>query len=540
MPEGVSEPGPELAPAPGLHGLMRLGPLCIAFPVGAIREVVPRPPHLVPFPAVRPDVIGAIELRGQLIPVLDLGRLLGAEPDAGFATSPIVVILRFGTLVHGVLASAIEGVSDLAPQDMGALAAAPSGPSRAASPAPAPAFARHTFVTASHVGVVLDPAAIAALPGLALAEDRIVRPARDGAGAEPTLVFSIGSLRCALPAGCVDASLPSQPLLPAPVDDPLWIAMLDHKGAQIPVVDTLALLGQGRGEAGRASGGAVVVRTATERDEAFGETGHQAAGSAARGLVALLIDSVDDIVRLPASAVSALSQPLPDAPFARGLVDLPQGPAMVLDGAALVADPRLRTLGTVEQREGPSPTGITTTSIAPTTTRADGGEAGAVLAGREPFLVFTIGGQPFSTPLAMVDEILPRGALATPLHSASGDLVGILPRRGEAVPIVDLAPGLALPPAPVRDFIIVAHYEHNGAPHRAAFPVEALQSVDRTVAQQMPRSGGARSGAIPGALPYPGAVSFDPLATTIRLSDGRACSVLDLGHFARRAISVPR
>lgn len=72
---------------PALYGLLRLGRLPVAMPAGLIREVVPCPDELAPFPALMPDIAGAIELRGQVIPVLDLGRMLAARVDGANAPS---------------------------------------------------------------------------------------------------------------------------------------------------------------------------------------------------------------------------------------------------------------------------------------------------------------------------------------------------------------------------------------------------------------------------------------------------------------------
>jgi purine-binding chemotaxis protein CheW len=93
-------PADAARPPDRLYGLVRLGNLHAAIPIDAIREVVPRPAELLPFPATMPRIIGAIEVRGAVIPVLDLADLLNA--GARRQTPEIIMLLRQGEQVFGV------------------------------------------------------------------------------------------------------------------------------------------------------------------------------------------------------------------------------------------------------------------------------------------------------------------------------------------------------------------------------------------------------------------------------------------------------
>jgi purine-binding chemotaxis protein CheW len=498
----VAETGDE--PARDLHGLIRLAGLRVALPVGAIREVVPRPAALDPFPATRADVAGAMELRGQVIPVMDLAATLGAGAAVDAGEAQIVVIVRAGTCVFGMLAEAIDGVSALGEDVLGPLSLAGMAADSALFTA--------SFSLDGRRGVVIDPAALGALPGLPMVDDRTA--GREGRRAllEPSLIFTVGDLRCALPAGCVDASLPWQDMPPAPVDDPLWIAMLRYKGAEIPVIDTLALLGNGTLSPGRRSGAAVVVR-AGDRIAADGtRAGH--------GLVALLIDTVDDIARLrPEQVLSLQHAGVPGSTLARGMVQATaqDGRAcLLLDETRLVEDPRLVLLGAVEQR-------AVDAAQASATATAAGPVRGAV-AERRPFLVFTLGEAAYAVPLDKVEAILPGVDDVIALPDGSCGVEGLFGHRGEAVPLIDLRRALHGGAAGESAFVVVTREESEGRVRRAGFRVSRLCSVERVSAQKVGNGAADAPAGLPGE--------------TIRLNDNRACTVLDLPALAARSLAA--
>lgn len=478
-----------------LYGLVRLAGSCVALPAAVIREVVPLPASLDPFPATRPDIIGAIDLRGQLIPVLDLAASLtghGSSPGAG----SIVVVVRHEESVCGILAEGIDGVRMLDAQAIGHLHITGEQGS----------LVKATFHHEGLRGILLDTAALASAPGLPLCEDRTARRDLRRTDHEPTLIFTLGGIRCALPAGCVDASLPWQDLPPAPIDDPLWIAMMPYKGMEIPALDTVALLGHGTMAQGRRGGAAIVLRTAR-----YGAPAGEGRG---RGLVALLIDSVDDIVRLGADAVTPLVAGVPGAAFARGLVPSAHGPCLLIDPERLITDPRLELLGTIEQNgaQGAGRFG----------TAPQGTAHGAPGAAR-PFLVFTLGPASFSVPLHVVEEILPADQELVPLPDDDTGMIGVFARRGQALPMIDLARCLGVPGDGEGGFVVVARFDREGETWRIGCRVAGLRSVERVVAQRIERGTSAPT--------------LGMLAHTIRLEDGAACTVLDLEGIAHKLLA---
>ncbi|MCX7283725.1 MAG: chemotaxis protein CheW [Novosphingobium sp.] len=498
----VTQPGID----DGLFGLIRLAGLCAALPVSAIREVVPCPPQLEPFPASRRDILGALELRGEVIPVIDLtdalDRTAAVSGDPGADDRTIIVILRHGPHVFAVLAQSILGVMPLTAREI--------SPLGQGTPHDETRLFRNTFRVDAHNGVVLDPAAIVALPGMITACDRSARKDDTRPVEEPILVFTVAGLRLALPASCVDASLPRADLAPPPSETDLWIAQRDYKGMEIPVIDTLRLLGHGALPPGRRSGASIVVRTQLPDPVPPGWT-------EPFGLVALLIDSVDDIGRFAARCFAPLLQDaVSGAILARGMLELAEGSALLIDAQKLAAHEALRPLGMIrntrERAKGTDPSA------------QHNGQAARSL--EKPFLVFSVGEQRFSTPLDAVEEILHAQTAILPMPAGDSGMIGLFASRGHCVPLLDLTHVLG--DAATRDgrYIIVTRSESPQGLRRSGFRVDKLHSVDRKVLQEI--AGGSQSPHLPG-LPGP----------TIRLNDGHACAVLDLAGAADRLLNAP-
>ena len=494
---------------PGAHetlfGLIRIAGLCAALPVSAIREVVPSPPKLEPFPASRPDIVGALELRGEVIPVIDLARALtNASADGAERRSDdrsIVVILRQDQHIFAVLADGIIGVMPLTTREISPL-------SQAATDEGVRLFLS-TFRVATHNGVVLDPAAIVGLPGMVTATERGVSKDDSRQIDEPILVFSVAGLRLALPASCVDASLPRADLLPTPTETDLWIAQREYKGAEIPVIDTLHLLGHGSLPKGRRSGAGIVIRTQLPHPVPPGWTDPF-------GLVALLIDTVDDIGRFAARCFSPLLQDgVAGAVMSLGILQTSDGGALLINAQKLSAHEGIRNLGVIRNVQESSKTAV----------RAGKGDELTTRPPEKPFLVFSVGDQRFSTPLGSVEEILLAQTATLPMPAGDCGMLGLFASRGHCVPLLDLSHVLG--DAATRDgrYIIVTRSDHPEGLRRAGFRVDELHSVDRKVLQEVAAKDSTTH--LPG-LPGP----------TIRLSDGHACTVLDLAGAAERLLNV--
>ncbi len=94
-----------------VYGLLRLAGMDVALPLSALREVVPCPLELAGIPASAPGLLGAIELRRLVLPVVDLRPVIGRPDDR--RPDQVVVVLAHGGQVLGLLADEVRGVTRL-------------------------------------------------------------------------------------------------------------------------------------------------------------------------------------------------------------------------------------------------------------------------------------------------------------------------------------------------------------------------------------------------------------------------------------------
>lgn len=104
MPE---EPDPHAAP-PREWVVFNLGAQTYALDVSLVREIV-RPPHMEPMPHAPPTLVGMANLRGIVVPVFDIARLLGWQPEARDGLARVIVIEHDDDLL-GLLVDAVQEI----------------------------------------------------------------------------------------------------------------------------------------------------------------------------------------------------------------------------------------------------------------------------------------------------------------------------------------------------------------------------------------------------------------------------------------------
>jgi purine-binding chemotaxis protein CheW len=130
--------------------LLPVGPEWYALPPVALQEVV-ADPDVTPLPAAPATVRGLFNVRGQIIPLLDTGALLGREPLTG---CPYAAVVRS---LHGPAGLALSGMPE--PAELAWLV----GPTRGRGTVGA-------YAAGERIAVMVDPMAL-------LAE---LDPTRDG------------------------------------------------------------------------------------------------------------------------------------------------------------------------------------------------------------------------------------------------------------------------------------------------------------------------------------------------------------------------
>ncbi|MEA2424040.1 MAG: purine-binding chemotaxis protein CheW [Thermoleophilaceae bacterium] len=81
-------------------------------PLDAVREVVPDP-ELTRLPLAPPSLLGVFNLRGQVVPLVDTGALLGLEPLRG---GPYVTVALHGGSLVGLVSDGAPETAVLAEQ----------------------------------------------------------------------------------------------------------------------------------------------------------------------------------------------------------------------------------------------------------------------------------------------------------------------------------------------------------------------------------------------------------------------------------------
>ena len=83
-----------------------------ALPLAAVERMV-RAVELTPWPQTPPKILGAINVQGNVLPVISLRRWL-ARPDRELDLDDQLLLVRSGTRRLALLADQVSGVSDYA------------------------------------------------------------------------------------------------------------------------------------------------------------------------------------------------------------------------------------------------------------------------------------------------------------------------------------------------------------------------------------------------------------------------------------------
>jgi purine-binding chemotaxis protein CheW len=370
---------------------VQVGDERFALPASDIAEVI-RPPTVTRVPLGPSSLLGVANLRGAVMPVVSLHRLLGGEASPS-SNARVVVIDRgapVGLMIDRVTSLGEAGVafSDSAADDsMGT-------PAR-----------------------MIDLDALLAKDFGSFtrrAQHRQVQAATDGqdrTAAEQNQValvcFTVAGQDFALPLSSVHevVALPDGVAV-VPQTDSVMLGVTSLRRQLLPLVSLRALLG---------------LRT-------IGQGGDRSRVVVARigdGLVGLAIDDMKEILRLPDSAID----PVP-AILTRGDAEAQiQGICRLEGGRRLVSvlstDHLFRDQALIEQ----------ITSQAGKDHDMDTADGPST--GDEQFIVFRLGGEEYGLPIGVVDEVVRVPDTLTRLPRAPAFIEGVMNLRGRVVPVID-------------------------------------------------------------------------------------------------------
>lgn len=432
------------APATSGFGGFCVGELALAVPLESLREVVRCPHGLMPLPCVCEALAGGLEVRGVVVPVLDLRRLLG-RPEADASVTQVLVLRHAGRL-FGLQIDDVTGVFQAA--DDACTAMAGQGPSSCWMAA---ALMRPD--TREAVSVLSVPA-LAALPGLILAEEREAADARgQDLAAQPVdwlhrLLVDSGGLRLSIDATAVHATLSALTVADSPLARGPCRGVIRHLGREVPAVDLAALLGLGA-DVGAPAKEAFLIESAG-------------------AWVAMLVDRVVDVRRVePDRLLPLMASLLPGGDGVQGLLAVEDGECLDLCAAALAGHPAVQPLGQAAAAATKTFTGTPA-----------GGAMGAQRAPTSVVLTFEAWGEA-AVPLSAVVEILPY-RLAALRFRGQGAALGAIAHRGRSLPLFCLSrllgPAQQAVSYGAQACVLVVEYEGQSV----GFVVQRLRGIEPT------------------------------------------------------------
>lgn len=207
----------------------------VALAAGEVQEVVSFPSDLIPLPLVPRHVLGVFDLRGEVVPVIDVGALMGLEPLEHGADARVAIV-DCGTHLVGAAVERTGVVLDIEPSSLHALVGSETS----------------KIVTGllsldggRRLVQVLSAAAIAQLDSIPQTARRALKGEADLSPRTKLVFFVVGEMTFAVRVQeAVEIHAPI-PLSLKAEWFPGCLGMVDLRGDSIAVADLGAVLGSG-------------------------------------------------------------------------------------------------------------------------------------------------------------------------------------------------------------------------------------------------------------------------------------------------------
>ena len=458
----------------GQYVTLSLGESVYAVPVAAVREIV-RLPAVTRLPRAPECVEGLANLRGEVLPVLDLRTRLGLPRSAEEGRK--VVILDFDGLGVGIV---VDRTSQVLRVEEHQIEHQPLGED---------ASELLAGVIRAHEAIFMLLETRALLTGVATLERRdrggeadLGRQAaeEDKPGSRAQVVtFEVGGQGYALPIAEVREIVRYVPPTPLP-DTPPWMrGVVNLRGHTLPVVDLRIRLG--------------IPETPVDE---FTKVVVLGSGTSRTGFV---VDRIHEVLRV---SVSDIAPPPPLVARANAAVG---GILEVGDRVTVLLRPEVLL---EERREG------TSRAESPEEALPKDSGRGVYI----PLVLFTVEGQPYGVPIEQIREIC-RMVPVTPIPRSPRFVEGVMNLRGEVLPVVHLGRkmGGGTPKGEGEGDARILVFENTGA--AVGFLVDTVMGVERFSMEDLlpPPAGGTEEGV------------REMVHRVARREDGSVVLVLDLG-----------
>lgn len=439
----MSDDGPSVGTEATIAvGIGRIGGSLIGIPLESFAEVC-QVPTLSPIVSGSAAVAGGFDLRGHLIPVIDLGAICGidqAGSDLRFA-----VVLRRGEELLAVRVDEVAGIRYLPKEKIQSLQRSDAHGSGAVP--------LSMFIDRGKVVTVLDVASIFNQPGIVTVRSgKAPQVSRLDESRESRLSFVAGGVTFSVAAAYVYGTVPRQIIEVSAISSGFCLGAITYHNRRIPVLDTIEVLGLGTPKSLAASE-VVILRCSDDL------------------LTGLAVDAIVDISRIDL----AKSTPLPEvmertSRFLSGSLVRADGTQVFLVSAEqLTNDSAIQAIAalTVPERvSGPE----TRSTVNP-----------AQLTGSGQRFVVARAGSAIAIPLDQVSSIIAPPDRIVPGRNSSPGFIGFFAMAQSSIPLVDLTSALDLEPGPDQGRWVLLHGDGR---KQTGFQVERVFSIEEAAQVQ--------------------------------------------------------
>lgn len=414
---------PVEADSDGQHLVFALGEGAYAVSMTPVREII-RVPEVTPVPLSHGAVIGAVNLRGQVIPVADLRQLLGYDAtEPGDDARVLVTDMRdgLGLLVDAVLEATTLGPGDVRPaENVTGVVDLP--------------WLEGVVHRCDRLVQCVDLERLIANVGLETVPTESAERAGGGSLADPVsdraeaidqrhelLGVDVGGQTFALPLRQVVEILAEPEVTTAVPDGPAaMLGIADWRDRPLPLLDLARYFGLPQRD-GKSQRRVLVVPLAGDRDCLDG------------AVVGLVADAAREVLRVPGDRVDSLPEIMRQA-----------GGLQECSAVGRLEDGRLVSVLDAERM-------LQDRDLAQVLNRDDVSGAADDLQAHEQFVIFDLAGRPYGVPIAAVKEILRPPEQLTRVPRAPSLVEGALNLRGSILPVIGLRDHLGLGPVPESD-----------------------------------------------------------------------------------------
>lgn len=240
---GAGTPAAQTAsPQRDIYGLVQVGGRVLGIQAVHIREAVPFPETVSPMALSLPGLLGAMVLRQDTIPLVDMAVMLGLSTDLPMAQRVVIIVNDVShQRLLGLVVDALQGMTSLDVSGTAEMCVVGRDTLLAGG---------RSFVHEGMVVGLLDPQLLFDQPSLpyALQRDRSAGRSRNSlqGGQQAYLLCNYQDHGLAIPVAAIQATIPMHPLQDSPLQHGQCDGVIEHHGTDIPIIDTLQLLGLGR------------------------------------------------------------------------------------------------------------------------------------------------------------------------------------------------------------------------------------------------------------------------------------------------------